>query len=165
MSDGPYRTLPMISACKRWAKRAHHSAYDRQDIADAVGPALAAHWTAGVSKELLSALWSICDPRQTVLFDDGYAAKLDALHGTFAGQGILSNILIDCVEQTLAGGKSAARLSMMQHTRLCLTKLRGIFARPKNIISANPRREKRSMSESACWTASRSRRCERLPAD
>jgi hypothetical protein len=105
MSDGPYRTLPMISACKRWAKRAHHSAFDRQDIADAVGPALAAHWTAEVSKELLSALWSICDPRQTALFDDGYAAKLDTLRGMFAGQGILGNVLIDCVEQNLADGK------------------------------------------------------------
>jgi hypothetical protein len=105
MSDGPYRSLPMIGACKRFAKRAHHRAFDRQDIADAVCPALAAHWVAGVSKDLINGLWSLCDVRQIVLFDDGRAEKLESLRGIAAGHSVLGNVLIDCVEQALGEGK------------------------------------------------------------
>ena len=105
MSDGPYRSLPMIGACKRFAKRAHHRAFDQQDIADAVCPALAAHWARDVSKELLGGLKALCDERQTTMFGDGRAAKLDALRHGAAAQGVLSSVLIDCVEQALGEGK------------------------------------------------------------
>jgi hypothetical protein len=95
----------MNGACKRFAKRAHHRAFDRQDVADAVCPALAAHWATGVSKELLSGLWTLCDVRQIALFDDGRAEKLEALRGIAAGHSVLSNVLIDCVEQAIGTGK------------------------------------------------------------
>jgi hypothetical protein len=105
MSDGPYRSLPMIGACKRFAKRAHHRAFDRQDIADAVCPALATHWAAGVSKELLGGLRSLCDDRQTVMFDNGRTEKLESLRSSAAGHSVLATVLIDCVEQALGSGK------------------------------------------------------------
>jgi hypothetical protein len=105
MSDGPYRSLPMRHACKRLAKRAHKSAFDSQDVADAVCPALAAHWAAEISKELMSGLWALCDTRQLSFIDDGRVAKIDALRRVAAGQGILGPVLVDCVEQALAQGK------------------------------------------------------------
>lgn len=105
MSDGPYRSLPMRYACKRLAKRAQQSAFDPQHVAEAVCPALEAHWAAEVSKELASHLRAMCENRQPSFLDDDQRAALAAARRLTAGQGTLGAVLVDCVEQALSEGK------------------------------------------------------------
>jgi hypothetical protein len=106
MSDGPYRTLSMRHACKRWAKRAQQSAFDPEHVAEAVCPALEAHWAAEVPDSVARLLRDICDNRQPSLLEDDQRNALDAARRETAGSGTLGAVLVDCVEQALAEGKS-----------------------------------------------------------
>ena len=105
MSDGPYRSLPMRHACKRLAKRAQQSAFDPEQVADAVCPALEAHWADEVSDAVSQRLREICDNRQPSFLQDEQRTALDAARRDAAGAGTLGAVLVDCVEQALAEGK------------------------------------------------------------
>jgi hypothetical protein len=119
MSDGPYRSLPMRHARKRLAKRAQQSAFDPQHVAEAVGPALEAHWAAEVSKDLASHLREMCENRQPSFLDDNQRAVLMAARRMTAGQGTLGAVLVDCIEQALSEGKSGdAALREAAHNAL-----------------------------------------------
>src|SRR5689334_6139257 len=106
MSDGPYRSLPMRPACKRLAKRAQQRAFDPLHVMEAVCPALEAHWAAEVRPDLVRHLRDICENRQPSLLDDDNRAAFDAARRLASGRGTLGVVLVDCVEQSLAGGKS-----------------------------------------------------------
>lgn len=106
MSDGPYRSLPMRHACKRLAKRAQQSAFDPQHVAEAICPALEAHWAAEVPKELANRLREICDNRQPSFLEEGNQTAFDTARSLTAGYGTLGTVLVDCVEQALSEGKS-----------------------------------------------------------
>jgi hypothetical protein len=119
MSDGPYRSLPMRHACKRLAKRAQQVAFESEEVAEAVCPALEAHWAAEVSEEVVRILRDVCDSRQPSLFDDNNKGALDAARREAAGRGTLGTVLVDCVEQSLSEGKSGdAALQDAAHSAL-----------------------------------------------
>jgi hypothetical protein len=105
MSDGPYRSLPMRHACKRLAKWAQQSAFDPEQVAEAVCPALEAHWAAEVPDSVVRLLRDICDNRQPSLLEDGQRNAIEAARRETAGSGSLGAVLVDCVEQALAEGK------------------------------------------------------------
>jgi hypothetical protein len=106
MSDGPYRSLPMRHACKRLAKRAQQSAFDPNEVMEAVCPALEAHWAGEVSQALMKRLRDICETRQRSFLDDNQRAAFDAARRETVGGGALGGVLVDCVEQAMADGKS-----------------------------------------------------------
>jgi|SRR5580700_3992473 hypothetical protein len=103
MSDGPYRSLPMRRACKRLAMRAQKSAFDPQEVGEAVGPALTAHWADEVRSDLVAELRKLCSDRQGSFFEDK-AAAFDRLRRVNAGAGTLGGAFIDCCEQAFAEG-------------------------------------------------------------
>src|SRR5262249_39836757 len=109
MSDGPYRSLPMRHACKRLAKRAQQSAFDPNEVMEAVCPALEAHWAGEVSQGLMKRLRDICENRDRSLVDDDERAAGNAARGETVGGGALGSVLVDCVEQALADGKGGRR--------------------------------------------------------
>jgi hypothetical protein len=106
MSDGPYRSLPMRHACKRLAKRAQQIAFDPSQVAEAVCPALEAHWAAEVPKDLASHLREMCENRQPSLLDNNHHSALTVARRLTAGQGTLGAVLVDCIEQALSEGKT-----------------------------------------------------------
>ncbi len=106
MSDGPYRSLPMRHACKRLAKRAQQSAFDPNDVMEAVCPALEAHWAGEVSQGLMKRLRDICENRQPSFLEHDQRTAFDAARRETVGGGALGSVLVDCIEQALAEGKT-----------------------------------------------------------
>jgi hypothetical protein len=106
MSDGPHRTLPMRNGWKRLAKRADKSAFNPQDVAEGVGPALAGDWTLEISREFLEGLHELCGGRQGSLFGAENDADFEALKRLAAGRGSLGGVLVDFAAQAMADGKS-----------------------------------------------------------
>jgi len=87
MSDGPYRSLNMRPGWKALAKRGQMAAFDADDVADAVCPALEGDWSAEISREFMVELRAFCDLRQGSLFDETGEAlnrlrRLGFAHGT-----------------------------------------------------------------------------------
>ena len=141
MSDGPYRSLPMRHACKRLAKRAQQSAFDPEQVADAVCPALEAHWADEVSDAVSQRLREICDNRQPSFLQDEQRTALDAARRDAAGAGTLCAVLVDCVEQALAEGKIGEEALIAAAKDALLKEPFAMPAPSKNITTAKAARE------------------------
>lgn len=106
MSDGPHRTLPMRHPWKQLAKRADKSAYDSQDVIDAICPALEQDWAYEIPKEFMKQLRSFCADQQPSMFGDYKDGDLEKLKRLTAGRGSLGGAVADFAAQALADGKS-----------------------------------------------------------
>jgi hypothetical protein len=105
MSDRPHRSLPMRRGWKKVAECADNTAYQAQEIANALGRAIEDDWHVEVPDPLLRKLSIFCGDRQPSFLEDYRASEIAALRRDFAGFGSLGGVLIDCVQQALAGGK------------------------------------------------------------
>lgn len=106
MSDGPHRTLQMRHAWKELAKRADKSAYDSQDVIDAMCPALEQDWALEIPKDLIRKLRSLCADQEPSMFADHTDADIEKLKRHVAGRGSLGAVVVDCIVQALADGKT-----------------------------------------------------------
>ena len=95
----------MRHAWKQLAKRADKNAYDSQDVADAVCPALEADWAVEIPQEFMNQLRDFCADTQGSLFGGQKDADLEALKRLAAGCGSLGGVLADFAAQAVAGGK------------------------------------------------------------
>jgi len=107
----------MRHAWKQLAKRADKSAYDSQDVADAVCPALEGDWALEITQEFMKGLRTFCADQQGSLFASQKEADLEALKRHAAGYGSLGNVAADFAAQALAEGKSGgeAMREAVQH--------------------------------------------------
>ena len=161
MSDGPYRSLPMRHACKRLAKRAQQSAFDPEQVADAVCPALEAHWADEVSDAVSQRLREICDNRQPSFLQDEQRTALDAARRDSACAGTLGAVLVDCVEQALAEGKIGEE-ALIAAANDALRKSRSRCPHHRRTLLPRSRRAKRRTHSRARRRCHRPRACGRL---
>jgi hypothetical protein len=106
MSDGPHRTLPMRRGWKRLAKRADKSAFNAEDVKDAVGPALSADWAVEVPRDFFEGVRDLCAGRPGLPLQIDREADVEALKRAAAGRGSLAGVLADFAAQALAEGKT-----------------------------------------------------------
>jgi hypothetical protein len=105
MSDGPHRTLPMRRGWKRLAKRADKSAFNAEDVKDAVGPALTADWAIEVPRDFFEGVRDFCGGRPGLPLQTDREVDLEALKRAAAGRGSLAGVLVDFAAQALAAGR------------------------------------------------------------
>jgi hypothetical protein len=105
MSDGPYRTLNMRQQWKRLLKRAFQHAFDRQDVIDAICPALERDCAWELTTDFMPALRDYCMDQGGDLFNDGNA-RLERLRHLAAGHGTLGAVIADCAHEALLQGKT-----------------------------------------------------------
>lgn len=108
MSDGPYRSLNMRPGWKALAKRGQLAAFDANDVADAVCPALEADWSAEISREFVTELRAFCDMRQTSLFDET-SETLNRLRRLGFAHGTLGMVVADFAVQARQDGQHGAQ--------------------------------------------------------
>jgi len=109
MSDGPHRSLPMRPGWKRTAERADTASFESADITAAACRALEQDWRQEMSESCLRRLAEICvDQQQLSLLGDARIAELAAQRRALDGLGSLGGVVVDCLQEALAGGKSGA---------------------------------------------------------
>ena len=79
MSDGPHKSLPMRRGWKKFSARADKAVFERDQVADAVGPALEGDWKQDVAPHLAAIRDVVGDSEQASLFVDQSASELEAL--------------------------------------------------------------------------------------
>jgi hypothetical protein len=108
MSDGPHRSLPMRRRWKRLAEYADNETFERDEIRDAVVPALEYDCRGEMSRDFLDALCRACDDQQNSLFGNN-TQPLESLRAA-AGSGI-GRVVLDYAIQAAARGEAGANIS------------------------------------------------------
>ena len=108
MSDGPHRSLPMRRGWKRLAEYADNQTFERDEIRDAVVPALERDCRGEISRDFLDALCRACDDHQNSLFKND-TRPLESLRPV-AGSGI-GRVVLDYAIQAAARGDAGASIS------------------------------------------------------
>ena len=104
MSDGPHRSLRMPRGWKKLAKRADNKAYAPEEVRDALPEALEHDWRAEVPDSVCKRVRDILGDKQSSLFGDQRADRLEALRGEAAGYA-LGNALLDYAIEAAARGR------------------------------------------------------------
>lgn len=77
MSDGPYKSLPMMPRWRHAAKCAYKEAYSQEEIVESVARACHADWRSEVRSSLVASATAIVSPSgQQALFTDQMLADL-----------------------------------------------------------------------------------------
>lgn len=105
MSDGPHKSLDMRRGWKQVAERADKNAYALEEVCDAVTKALEQDWHAEVPENLPRQIHTILGDKQSSLFGDQRAERLEALRSGIAGHP-LADVFLDCAIQAAASGKT-----------------------------------------------------------
>jgi hypothetical protein len=106
MSDGPYKTLNMSPAWKKFAELAHKPAFERDQVAATVVPALEETWREDGCAETVRALRKILgDGVQTSMFEKQRAVDLEAAQRELSAGSLMRRLIVDHVIQALANGK------------------------------------------------------------
>jgi GNAT superfamily N-acetyltransferase len=108
MSDGPHKSLPMRRRWKRLAEYADNQNFERDQVREAVLPALERDCRGEVSEDFLVALCDACDDRQNSLFRNDTHA-LEALRSS-AGTG-LGRVVLDYALQAATRGDAGAEIA------------------------------------------------------
>jgi hypothetical protein len=103
MSDGPHRSLPMRRRWKRVAESADNKAFEREEIRNAIIPALEQDCMKEMSPEFLSNLRAVCSGQEGSLFKNEVGPQLESLRDA-AGSGI-GRVVLDHAIQISASEK------------------------------------------------------------
>ena len=126
MSDGPHRSLNMSLGWRRLAKRADNSAFDPEEVRDALPAALESDWRTEMPAQVLTALRQVVDDRQGSMFGNDRRRRLEELRAETAGHPLCSTLL-DFAVQAVEGGLTgdAAFRDIVKKT-LCDRAARGV---------------------------------------
>jgi hypothetical protein len=106
MSDGPYKSLNMTPAWKKFAEWAHKPAFEPEQVATLVVPALEETWRDEGCDEVVRRLRDILgDGRQTSMFDDQRAPALEAARRELSAGFPMRRLIVDHVIQSVTMGK------------------------------------------------------------
>jgi hypothetical protein len=109
MSDGPHKTLNMTAGWKKLAERADQTAFEVEQVAEKVLPALEEGWRENGCDDLIRNIRTLMgEVRQTSFLANKKAAELEAARRDLsAGRG-LRQLIVDHVIQALAKGQQGA---------------------------------------------------------
>ncbi|WP_128089524.1 hypothetical protein [Bradyrhizobium viridifuturi] len=106
MSDGPYKSLNMTPAWKRFAEWAHKAAFEPNEVAGRVVPALEETWRDEGCGEIVRAIRSIVgDARQIDMFGQDKSVELEAARRDLSAGHPMRRLIVDHVMQSMASGK------------------------------------------------------------
>lgn len=108
MSDGPHKSLNMTAGWKKLAERADQTAFEVEQVAEKVLPALEEGWHEDGCGDLIRNIRTLLgDIRHTSFLANNKAAELEAARRDLsAGRG-LRRLVVDHVIQALAKGQGA----------------------------------------------------------
>jgi len=105
MSDGPHKSLNMKPSWKKLAERADQTAFEPEQVAEKVIPALQDDWRDDGCDELVRNIRNLLgDMRQTSFFGNQKAAELEAARRDLAAGHGLRRLVLDHVIQACAKG-------------------------------------------------------------
>jgi hypothetical protein len=109
MSDGPHKSLNMKAGWKKLAERADQTAFEAEQVAEKVVPALEDDWQEDGCDDLVRRIRNLLgDVRQTSFLANNKAAELEAVRRELsAGRG-LRRLIMDHIIQALAKGHEGA---------------------------------------------------------
>ncbi|MDN4986314.1 hypothetical protein QY049_24470 [Bradyrhizobium sp. WYCCWR 13022] len=106
MSDGPYKSLNMTPAWKKFAEWAHKVAFEPDEVASRVIPALEETWRDEGCSEVVRAIQLILgDARQIDLFGQDKSIELEAARRELSAGSPMRRLIVDYIVQSLANGK------------------------------------------------------------
>ncbi|WP_439358607.1 hypothetical protein [Bradyrhizobium sp. DASA03007] len=106
MSDGPYKSLNMTPAWKKFAEWAHKAAFEPDEVASRVIPALEETWRDEGCTEVVRAIRLILgDARQIDLFGQDKSNELQAARRDLSAGSPMRRLIVDHVVQSMANGK------------------------------------------------------------
>lgn len=108
MSDGPHKSLPMRRGWKLLAEFADNQTFERDQIREAVLPALERDCRGEVGRDFLDDLCRTCDDRQSSLFKS-HTQSLESLRSR-AGAG-LGRVVLDYAIQAAARGDTGREIA------------------------------------------------------
>lgn len=127
MSDGPHKSLNMKPGWKKLAERADQTAFEPEQVAEKILPALEEEWHEDGCGELIRNIRNLLgDSRQTSFLANDKAAELEAARRELsAGRG-LPRLIFDHVVQMLAKGHEGTdALNQGVRNALCERAARG----------------------------------------
>ncbi|WP_315769358.1 MULTISPECIES: hypothetical protein [unclassified Bradyrhizobium] len=106
MSDGPYKSLNMTPAWKKFAEWAHKAAFEPDDVAGRVIPALEETWRDERCGEVVRAIGAILgDAKQIDMFGQDRSVELEAARRDLSAGYPMRRLILDYVTQSLASGR------------------------------------------------------------
>lgn len=114
MSDGPHRSLPMRRGWKRVAEWADNQVFEREQINNAMIPALQEDCRGELSPEFLSSLLAACRNQEGSLFKKELGPELEALSSA-AGYG-LGRMVLEYAKQLSARGTTGLDIAQKAMT-------------------------------------------------
>ena len=107
MSDGPLRSLPMRPGWRKLAERADTAAFEREEIVEAIPPALAGDWRKERCAELLRGLLTVLGNSEqgSLAFAETKAEELEKLSKLSGAGSPMRKRLLDYVWQAIDEGK------------------------------------------------------------
>jgi hypothetical protein len=107
MSDGPYKSLNMTPAWKKFAEWAHKPAFEPDQVATQVVPALEETCRDERCGEVIRRLLNILgDGRQTSMFEDKRAPALETARRELSAGSPMRRLIVDHVIRSVAMGKT-----------------------------------------------------------
>lgn len=106
MSDGPYKSLNMSAAWKKFAEWAHKAAFERGEVVGRVVPALEETWRDEGCGEVVRAIRTILgDARQIDMFGKDKSVELEAARRDLSAGYPMRRLIVDHVMQAVSSGK------------------------------------------------------------
>jgi hypothetical protein len=136
MSDGPHKSLNMNRGWKKLVERADQTAFEPDQVAEKVVPALDEEWREHGCGELVRIISDLLgDTRQTSLFGNQKAAELETARRDLAAGHGLRRLVLDHVIQALAKGQEGAdALHQGINNALCERAARGALQVEEHFI-------------------------------
>lgn len=110
MSDGPHRSLRMRRGWQRVAERGDKSAFEIDEISNAIIPALEQDCREEMSGQFLDGLRSVCRNQEHSLFKDQIEPQLESLRDC-AGSGI-GHVVVDEAIHLCASGEQGLNIAL-----------------------------------------------------
>ncbi len=106
MSDGPYKSLNMTRAWKKFAGWAHKAAFEPHEVAGRVVPALEETWRDEGCDEVVRAIRAIMgDAQQTDMFGQDKSVELEAARRDLSAGYPMRRLIVDHVMQSVNSGR------------------------------------------------------------
>lgn len=107
MSDGPYRSLPMRPAWRKVAEWLENENFDVHQVTDRLSKAVFTDFQRDVPTDAVNLIRSAFDAAEEQLFPDQQSHDLAHARRLLDGSS-LGSLLVDCVSQALAEGKTGS---------------------------------------------------------
>ncbi|MEP6827312.1 MAG: hypothetical protein ABJA10_04495 [Aestuariivirga sp.] len=109
MSDGPHKSLNMRPGWKKLAERADLAAFEPEQVADQLMPALRDDWIEDGCDELVRRIRELVgDTRQASLQDDNKAGELESARRELSAGHGLKRLVLDSVIQAFDTGRDGS---------------------------------------------------------